>query len=188
MILLIRNADDVGAAIEDANRFLVCQRQIAELREGGGVLGIWVRGELDEGLPAWCLFDDPLQEGARSNSPTEESDHRPGPREADLGVRWSCTLSGLWSLCWLDGTLLRDTMSATEHRRRILDALRSPAFASRFSRRPGKFFPVLGATEAGDSFDATVRQLQSDYPQLIDGTWFVDDPERGIVPPRRVEV
>lgn len=189
IILLVRSADDLRSAIEGANRFLVFHRQhFADPHQGGEVLGIWLKGDLDEGLPALFFGDRQIQAGVGSDSPTGETDCSPGPCEAAMGIERSFTHSGLWSLCWMDGTLLRETTSSAVRRCRILEALLSPASASRFSRRPGRFFPVFGASEASDSIDATMRELQSDYPQLVGARWFVDEPGRGILSPRGGEV
>ena len=182
IILLVRGADVLCSAIDGANRFLVSQRQhFAAPRQGGEVLGIWLKGDLDEGLPALFLGDRQIQAVVGSDSLTGETDCRPDPGEAAVGIEWSFTHSGLWSLCWMDGVLLREAKDSAERRRRILEALLSPAFALRFSQRPGRFFPVFGAIEASDSIDAAMRELQSDYPQLIGATRFVDDPRRGIL-------
>ncbi len=111
----------------------------------------------------------------------KESAFRLGPREAAVGILESFSLSGLWTLCWIDGTLLQQAPSPSERRRRILDAVLITASASQSPCEPGTFFPVFGASDASDSIGATMRELQDHYPKLIGGTWFVDDTERGLV-------
>lgn len=188
IILLIRNADAVLSAITGANRFLHCRRQrMADPHEGGEVLGIWLKSNLDEGLPPVHFGDDPFQPDIWSDSRRGWTDCAPNPAEAPVGLEWSFTHAGLWSLCWMDGLHLRGTLGSEERRRKILDALLSPGFAPRSSRKASLFFPVFGASEAIGSIEATMRNLQDDYPRLISGTWFFDDLERGIVSPQWVE-
>ena len=99
-----------------------------------------------------------------------------------MGIRESFSLSGLWTLCWIDGTLLRTAHSATERRRTIFDSLLGTASASRSSSATETFFPVFAAADAVESIKATMSELEDRYPQMIGGTWFLDDRERGIVP------
>ena len=182
MLLLIRSADDVRSAVKAASEFLVYRRRhFAEPRETDEVLGIWLRRELDADLPAWLWFDRELGAGVRVDSLTGETASRLGPREAAVGILESFSLSGLWTLCWIDGTLLRETQISAERRRGILDAVLSTASASQSPCEPETFFPVFGASDASDSIDAIMRELQDHYPKLIGGTWFIDDRERGLV-------
>ena len=185
MLLLVRSADDVRAAVKTASEFLVYRRrhfaEPRETRETDEVLGIWLRRELDADLPAWLWFDRELGAGVRVDFLQAATAFRLGSREAAVGILESFSLSGLWTLCWIDGALLREAPSSAERRRRILDAVLSTASASQSPCEPGAFFPVFGASDASDSIDAIMRELQDHYPKLIGGTWFVDDRERGIV-------
>lgn len=182
MLLLVRSSDDVRSSIKAASEFLVYRRRhFAEPRETDEVLGIWLRRELDADLPAWLWFDRELGAGVRVDSLPGETASQLGPREAAVGILESFSLSGLCTLCWIDGTLLREAQSSAERRRGILDAVLSTASASQSPCEPGTFFPVFGASDASDSIDAIMRELQDHYPKLIGGTWFVDDRERGIV-------
>ena len=182
MLLLIRSADDVRSAVKAAGEFLVYRRRhFAEPRETDEVLGIWLRRELDADLPAWLWFDRKVGAGVRVDSLAGETASRLGPREAAVGILESFSLSGLWTLCWIDGTLLREAQSSAERRRGILDAVWSTASASQSPCEPRTFFPVFTARDASDSIGATMRELQDHYPKLVGGTWFVDDREREIV-------
>ena len=179
MLLLVRSADDVRSAVEVASEFLVYQRQrAAEPREADEVLGIWLRRELDADLPAWLWLDRELEAGVSVDVPGDASKVRP---EADVGIRESFSLSGLWTLCRIDGTLLGTAHTATERRRTILDSLLGTTSASQSSSATETFFPVFAAADAVESIKVTMRELQDRYPQIIGGTWFVDDRERGIV-------
>jgi len=167
-LLLIRSAADVRSAVEAASEFLLYRRQrFAEARDADEVLGIWLRRDLDVDL-AIEVPGDP--------SPT--------PEEFGVGIRESFSLSELWTLCWIDGTLLRTAHSATERRRTILDSLLLTGDASRFSSASQTFFPVFAGVDAVEFIRATMSELENRYPDMIGGTWFLDDRESGIVPAR----
>ena len=72
MLLLIRSADDVRSAVKAASEFLVYRRhrfaEASEADEIDEVLGIWLRRELDAGLPAWLWFDRELGAGMSSDA------------------------------------------------------------------------------------------------------------------------
>ncbi len=182
MLLLVRSADDVRAAVKTASEFLVYRRRhFAEPRETDEVLGIWLRRELDEDLPASLGLDRELGAGVMVDSLAKENASRLGLREATVSILESFSLSGLWTLCWIDGTLLQQAPSPSERRLRILDAVLNTVAASQSPCELGAFFPVFGASDASDSIGATMRELQHHYPKLIGGAWFVDDRERGLV-------
>ena len=180
MLLLVRSADDVRSGVKAVSEFLVYRRrQFAKYRETDEVLGIWLRHEVDADLPGWLWFDRELGAGVRIDSLLEKTTSRLGPGEAAVGILESFSFAGVCTLCWIDGTLLRETQSSAERRRVILDAVLSTA--SQSSSEPGTFFPVFGAGDASDSIDAMMRELQNHYPKLISRTWVVDDWERGVV-------
>ncbi len=186
MLLLIRSAGDVRSAVEMASEFLVYPRQCAaEPRPADEVLGIGLRRELDAGLPAWLRLDRELGSSVSVDTPGDASKASPG--EAGVGIRDSFSLSGLWTLCWIDGTLLRTARSAAERRRAILDFLPGTISPSQSSSATETFFPVFAASDAVESIKATMRELQDRYPKIIGGTWFVDDRERGIVRAQEAE-
>ena len=106
------------------------------------------------------------------------------PGESGVGIRESFSRSGLWTLCRIDGTLLGTAHTATERRRTILDSLLGTASASWPSSAAETFFPIFAADDAVESIRATMSELEDRYPQMIGGTWFLDDRERGIVPAR----
>lgn len=80
--------------------------------------------------------------------------------------------------------ILSTAHSATERRRIILDSLLGTPSASRPSSATETFFPVFAAADAVESIKETMSELENRYPQMIGGTWFLDDRERGIVPAR----
>ena len=99
--------------------------------------------------------------------------------EAGLGIRESFSISGIWTLCWIDGTLFRRAQGSAERRDAVLRTLVGTA---RASSETGAFFPVFGAGDPVERVEATMSELEDRYPNLIAATWFVDDRERGIVP------
>ena len=182
MLLLIRSADEVHSAVEAANEFLVYRRQrFAEASEADEVLGIWLRRELDADLPAWLWLDRELGGGVSIDAPGRDTS-KVSRGKSGVGIRESFSLSGLWTLCWIDGTLLRTAHSATDRRRTILDSLVGTPSASRALGATESFFPVLAAVDTVESIKATMSELEDRYPQMVGGTWFVDDRVRGIVP------
>lgn len=184
IVLLVRNAADVLSAIKGANHFLVSRwRKCAAPRQDDEVLGIWLRHELDDGLLVSYLADQP----EARDSFTDESESSPALSVAPVGMRCSSSHSGLWSLCWMDGSQIHEARNASERRQRIVDTLLSPAHGSRFWSREGVFFPVFGAAESIGSVDAAMQELRRDYPQLISSIWFIDDSERGILTPCLIE-
>lgn len=179
IFLMIRGADEVLAALDAASEFLNYRRRRSrQIPEVDDVLGVWVRHQLDADLPTWSWFS--RSPGAVGTG-GQELGH--GLRGMAVGIRESVSLSGMWALCWLDGTCLRAAHSPAERRRRALDALVSGAAGVSLGVAGGTFFPVFAATEAADCREATLRQLRERYPQLIGSTWLVDGRERGILRP-----
>jgi len=166
MLFLIRSADDVRSAAEAANELLAYRRRhFPEPREVDEVLGIWVRSELDADLPAWLW----LGEGVPASSLAE----------APVGIRESISLSGLWSLSWIDGAFLKDAKTARERRNRILDGLVKDS-----ATQPRAFSPVFDATETSEGVEAMLQELRAKHPDLISTTWFIDEWEQGLMDPR----
>lgn len=159
-LLLIRNADDVPAAVDAASELRALQRRrSAERDRVDEVLGVWIRAELDVGLPVWL-----------------------GPEggESELGVRHSLSLGGRWSLCAVDGPLLRAVSGGEARRQVIVDSLvagvaQAPAAA---------FFPVFAAGHPTASAMAAVRGLQRRHPGVVGKAWFVEEQDGRIVPAR----
>ena len=181
ILLLVRSAGTLRSAVEAANALLVYERQrVAEPPEADEVIGIWLRRELDADLPTWRWRNRGFGAGVSVDVPGAAT--RNGPGKAGVGVRESFSLSGSWTLCWIDGTFVRTAHSAAERRRISLDALLGNAYASPSRSAAEAFFPVFAAADALESIAASMLEIHDRYPQIIAGTWFVDDPERGIVP------
>ena len=99
--------------------------------------------------------------------------------EAGLGIRESFSISGIWTLCWIDGTLFRRAQGSAERRNAVLRTLVDTARASSHN---GAFFPVFGPSDPVEHVEATMSELEDRHPNLIGATWVVDDRKRGIGP------
>ncbi|MCK9868789.1 hypothetical protein MRI28_03840 [Nocardiopsis dassonvillei] len=165
MLLLVRSVDDVRSAVENVSDYLVnYRRQFGDEPGSNRLLGLWIRPELEAGLPV-------LLPGAADVTPTQP------PSEA-VGIERSFSLAGIWTLCWTDGPALRETQDPFELRNRILDAL--VADAAPEPAVPEAFVPVFAED---DAVETSMAALQARYPRLITEHWYVDDRERGIVGP-----
>lgn len=181
VLLLVRNADVLDFAVEAATDFLIHQRsRVAERHPDNEVLGIWIRRELDAGFPMWPRFDLEPRPGVALKSLTGETASGPDPNETAVGIRESFSLSGIWTLCWIDRIPLRRARTPAERRRKIIEVFLSKVSDSEPSFGPRSFFPVFHATDGSDAIEATIRELHDLYPQLIGDTWYVDDREHGI--------
>ena len=177
MLILVRSADDLGSTVEMVNEFLTYRRRhVSEAREGDEVLGIWARRELELNLPVWLSVDRDLGARVQLEGRSGNGGATRGLDEAAVGIRESFSLSGRWSLCWIDGTLLREAASAKERRTRILDALMTDV-----EPQEGAFFPVFEAAKTSNAVAGVLKELRARYPNLIAPIWFFDDPQRGIV-------
>lgn len=180
-LLLVPDADSLDSAVKAATDFLIHQRKrVAARHPADEVVGIWLRRELDAGLPTWPRFDLKPRPGVSIESLTGETPSGSNSDETAIGIRESFSLSGIWTLCWIDGTPLRRARTPAERRRKIIEVLLSKTSNSEPSFRPRSFLPVFHATDGSDVIKATIRDLQDLYPQLIGDTWYVDDRKHGI--------
>lgn len=158
MLLVVPDAADVPAATSAASQFLIFQRQRVQATREDEILGVWVTRDLDAGLPAWLSVD------------------------AALGIRESLSLSGVWTLCWLDGPLWRRATTSADRRELLLRALaQAVSTPSNSPAECGPFFPVFRADAPPEHVSVALRQLRTRYPHLVGSGWFLDDAVRGIV-------
>ncbi len=178
MLLVIRSVRHVKSAVEQASDYLIHYRRYAcDPCQRDTLLGIWIRRRIDADLPMLLFRGERVQgDGRPVDDPRE--DYSP---EAPVGVRTSWSLSGLWSLCWLDGPALRENPSPHQRRRQVLDHLVQGA--QRTARTPGAFRPVFDHTDAHDIVNANLAELRSRYAHLIAAHWYIDNPEHGIAGP-----
>lgn len=183
MLLLVRHADDVPSAIRAASEFLVYQRQRCGARGRDEILGIWLTRTLEAGLPAWLSVNAARAEGMAGDPGTSQIGEA-GATDAPVGIRASYSLSGVWTLCQMDGSLWRRATTSGARREAILRTLAQAVSTSSVAPAEcGPFFPVFRADERTERVDAALRHLRARYPDLIGARWFFDDTERGIVAP-----
>lgn len=110
----------------------------------------------------------------------------PAPQGTDeiLGV-WARTELDDCLPAWPDfggeaGSNLPTGVRPDESSVRILEAfLKEDPLSGSPDKRT--FFPVFGAAEAGGSPSQAMRELREARPRSVRKSWFVGDPERGIV-------
>ena len=124
-ILLVRRRADIPAALGAVNSLLRLRQACRGWDREDEVHAILVRERLEAGLACTAAAC-----GAR-------------PGGAGWGIRDSVSLSGIWSLCWLDGPQLPAAESARERRESTLRLLRHSATPLEWDA----LFPVLGTEE-----------------------------------------
>ncbi len=163
MLLVVRSADDLASAITGVNQVMSYRRRGSQNRDE--VLGLWLRRALDAELPMWPL-----------NPTTSTLDRADG----SVGVRESFSLSGIWSMCWIDGTLVSACQSTKERRCRVVDMLSTATSGSSTRGTPGVFLPVVDAAQDIESIEETLAELRARFTGQIGDTWLVDDPMAGL--------
>jgi len=127
MILLIRNADDMRRAIADTKRFSdYWQERFGSDQKENRILGVWLRCELDAGLPRFSCGDPESGEGHRVEDADRSLESNPATSTPSLRVGQSFSLSGIWTLCRVDGFLPGDAQGSVERRLAIVHTLVSP--------------------------------------------------------------
>lgn len=177
MLLLVRDGEDLPAALKSPGAALAYQRRAHE--EPGNaseVLGVWVRRDLDAALPAWAC-GGPESGGADRRSASTA-------RQTNVGVAVveSLGLLGVWVLCRFGGPALTSASTAAERRRVLVDSLVNVAAGSPSRRGAGTFFPVFPAVDSHASIHADVCELRDRHPHLVGGTWSLHDRVRGLLP------
>jgi hypothetical protein len=160
-ILLVRSMAEMHTATKAASSFLIYRRLLSQPDLDDEVLAIWVKRDLDVDLPA-C----------------SQSEH-------GVGIHESVSLAGVWTLCWIDGQLIRGARSSAERRDVIVSTFVQAQLSSRASTEPAAFFPVFEPNESVEIIEAEVRSLRARYPRLVAAQWYRDHKERGIVPAER---
>lgn len=161
IVLLIQNPDVAARAFDAVSEFLVYRRRLPAASGGEEILGIWVSSGAGEPWPP----------GLPDGGGTAGSD--------PLRIRESCSLAGVWTLCWLEGPALGEVGDSGARRLAVLDALAGSVSAA--AGPAGAFVPVFGEAESPDAIGAALDALRDRYPGLIDGRWSVNDPAHGLV-------
>ena len=166
-LLLIRSATDIPVAVAAVNEFLAYRRSRNGSVRDDEILAVCLRGDLDAGLPICHAAEEP---------PAASGAVPPG---GGLGIRESFSVSGIWSLCWVDGGLLH--VDADARRDAILRMLVESPSPPGPLLEPGVAFPVFGASEPVACVEAEVRTLKARYPRFMGASWYCDDEIHGIV-------
>lgn len=152
MLLSIRGTDYIRRGVAAANEFLAYRRRCSPQAQAvDEVLGIRLRSELDGDLAAYGVL-----------------------------VRESFSVSGLWSLCWMDDAFIRTAKTARLRRRQLVDAL-----VKGDALQPRAFLPVFDASGTIEAAKAMLRELRAEYPEVVSTTWFLDDGKQGLIDSRR---
>ena len=175
MLLLVRNADDMRRAVESTNAFSAYRRERFG-EQVSQVIGVWLRRELDAGLPSFSCADLVSDGVGPVKGADRISESNPRTSATELKIRESFSLSGVWTICWVNGVLGHDAQSPAEQRRAIIDTIVSP-----YSRADCRFFPVFQQGESMEHIQNAMRELREQHSELIAATWFIDDSERGLI-------
>jgi len=175
-LLLVRSTDDLAVAIAGANEFSRHRRRCGSPSRDE-ILGVWLRPELDADLPVWPSLWPSLHPATSS----------PDGAKPALGVCESLSLSGIWSLCWLDGALLSACQNAKERRFRVVDCLVRAASGDSSSSNLGVFLSVFDDAEDSESIAETLQELRARFEALISVNWFVDELATGLSGRRSAE-
>ena len=173
-LLLVRSLDDMPFALKMVSEFLVYQPMLPGVVEEG-VLGIWIKKDLEAHLPSWFCRDSERSTGRVDSSLTGGV-----PAEATLGIRQTVSLCDGWTLCWMDGPLLCG--SSAERRDAILRTLVETPTGETSSQQ-GTFFPVFAAEERPELIQASYSELRARCPHLVGACFFLHDRARGLVSP-----
>ncbi|GAB3767835.1 hypothetical protein [Microlunatus parietis] len=179
MLLLVRSLDDVRSAVKDVGGYLVHhRRQFGDPPQPSPLVGLWIRPELDAGLPALLPCSPSGSDSGRS---ADGASAQTPADEAPVGIRMSFSLAGIWTLCWMDGPLLREAQDAHEYRHRILDGFVAGVVPE--TAPAGAFVPVFDPADASGVVEARLSALRARHPRLVAEHWYVDDRDHGIAGP-----
>jgi hypothetical protein len=105
-------------AVESTNAFSAYMRQ--QFGEVSQVIGVWLRRELDAGLPSVSCADL-VSDGVGSVEGADRiSESNPTSSAPELKIRQSFSLFGVWTICWVNGALGHDARNPAEQRRDII--------------------------------------------------------------------
>ena len=165
-LLLVRSTHDLASAVAGANALLRYRRRaVSHTRDE--ILGVWIRRELDADLPVWPSLNP-------ATATLDRADRAVGGRE-------SFSLSGLWSICWIDCELLSACETAKERRHRVVDTLVKAACVDSTRGNLGVFHPVFDGAQDSESTEDALTDLRARFLNLNAGTGFVDDATRGLI-------
>jgi hypothetical protein len=162
-ILFVHSPRDVASAVKATGELLGYRRR--KLSTGrDALLGI-------------CCSDlyDPTLQLASPRASNAASD------AIEVGETFS--LSGIWTLAFLDGVRLADEPCPRTRRKRIVEALVMPVYRASTNALRGTFHTVFTASEPEDAVGDTLSELHQRFTGLMGDLWFVDNPTRGLCGP-----
>jgi hypothetical protein len=165
LLLFVRAMDDVMPAVEAASEFLSHrQQQLEGSRQSDDLLGIWIDRDLEAALPASSIPS--LHSSSERPTTTVRLDN-------------SVSLSGIWTLCWIDLSTPESRLGGNSPREVLIGAV-AEVFSERHSSTgAGLLLPVFGAGDPTEGIDASIADLKSRYPGLIGTAWFIHDRNQG---------
>mgnify|MGYP001445939229 CR=1 FL=1 len=179
-ILVVSSAEELPAALASANEYLrFLRKRFREPDKHAPLLGVWVGGRVDQYWSALVSCDVGVpcsQQHARGSSQC------PGAGDHSWRLRESVSVSGSWTLYWLDYVVRSDQVPAVAGCRDPLRAIAEALSCCAVSPIRGAFFPVFGTSSCAESRLDLLRQLQEDFPGLVDGRWFLDSKTEGLTP------
>jgi hypothetical protein len=169
LLLLVQSSDDLLTAVAATSEFLAYQqRQPDADRQGDHLIGIFISQSLDDAIP------EELRVG---REPTGE-----GVFSAPFWVRSSFSLSGIWTLCWIEAAISDNQIEPFSQREALIGIIANFFFNRRHTRSE-TFIPVFDTADASSLIETTMNHLQARYGAFIGETWFVQNASRGTIQP-----
>ena len=175
LILVVRDDDHMPASIANCNDLLAIHRgQSHGHRREDRVLGVWLRENVDVGLPRMDCHDlAPLEDAPFRNG---NSSHQTRNKVPTVRIRESISLSGVWTLCWIHGSPIHRVTNTLQGLCDLAENLIGP-----YSTTKRGFFPAFPAGASVHAIERVMLKSRSRYPDLIGTTWFRDDWSQGLI-------
>lgn len=177
-LLLIRSTADIPFAVESVNEFLAFRRNASLPVREHEILAVCLTRQLDGGWPLRHLGGHEPEQRPAQASPANGR----APSGTGLEVQESYSVSGIWTLCRMDGPLLHTARNPESKRDLILRTLADGLSRRASSTEGGVVFPVFDTGETAESIEAEVRTLRSRYPGLLGPCWYRADKAGGVIP------
>jgi hypothetical protein len=169
LLLFVRSIDDVMPAVEAASELLAYKQNLEGNRQSDDLLAIWIDDDLEAALPAWSVS----RLGTSSERPTT----------TPISLRQSFSLSGIWTLCWIDISPSESEHGEKSPREALIGTLAKILSAHCSSTGTGPLFPVFGVSDPIESIETSIANLKTRYPSIIGAKWFIHDRSQGKVVP-----
>ena len=154
--------------------FLHTNKILRGNRQSDDLLAIWIDDDLEAALPAWSVS----RLGTSSERPTT----------TPISLRQSFSLSGIWTLCWIDISPSESEHGGKSPREALIGTLATILSAHCSSTGTGSLFPVFGVSDPIESIETSIANPKARYPSIIGATWFIHDRNQGkVVPAERAE-